>query len=502
MNDPVTTSPTAPGTTLAQLTRAIPGATLHGDPSTLVRDVRHDSRDVEAGDLFVARPGARTDGARFVHDALARGAAAVLTARPLELDVPQIVAPAIERALALASSTVWSHPTRSIDVIGITGTNGKTTTAWLVEHALARLGARPGLLGTVAQRFGSRSWPAVHTTPEADDLTRRFAAMRNDGATHVVMEVSSHALALERVAAVHFRVAALTNVTQDHLDFHGTMERYIAAKRRLFEELSPRTSVLNLDDDTGADLAQTIPEAITYGREAPAAHLRLREGGASRDGIEALVLTPEGEVVLRSPLVGTHNVENLLCALGILGALGYPYARAADALADAPGAPGRLERVSTPKPTVPFTVLVDYAHTPDALERVLATVRAMTPGRVVCVFGCGGDRDPSKRPQMGAAVARGADFAIVTNDNPRTENPVHIADAVLQGLRSVRPDRYAVLLDRREAITAAIAMAGHGDTVLIAGKGHEPYQEVHGVRLPFDDRDVARAALAARETKP
>ncbi|MFO0602842.1 MAG: UDP-N-acetylmuramoyl-L-alanyl-D-glutamate--2,6-diaminopimelate ligase [Polyangiales bacterium] len=490
--------PNVCGATLAEIAREIPGASVLGDPATRVRDVRHDSREVTPGDLFAARPGAKTDGARFARDAVARGAAAVLTPKALDVDVPQLVAPEVERALALAASAVWSHPTWHLDVVGITGTNGKTTTAWLVEHALQKLGARPGLLGTVAQRFGALSWPAVHTTPEADDLARRFAAMRDAGATHAVMEVSSHAIALERVGAVRFRVAALTNVTQDHLDFHGTMENYVAAKRRLFEGLGPAASVLNVDDATGADLARTVPNAITYSRAGAEATLRVLEGGARRGGIDARVATPEGEVRLRSPLAGAHNVENLLCALGILGAMEHPYARAAEALADATGAPGRLERVLPSAGEAPFEVLVDYAHTPDALERVLATVRATTPGRVFCVFGCGGDRDPGKRPLMGAAVARAADFAIVTNDNPRTEDPARIADAAVAGVRGVRPDGYAVLLDRREAIAAAVGMARAGDTVLIAGKGHEPYQEAHGVRSPFDDRDEARAALDAR----
>lgn len=493
--------PMVPGTcgaTLAEIARELPEATVVGDVTTRVRDVRHDSREVEPGDLFAARPGTKTDGARFAHDAIARGAAAVLTPRALDVAVPQVVAPDIERALALAASTVWSHPTWHLDVIGITGTNGKTTTAWLVEHALTKLGARPGLLGTVAHRFGAHAWPALHTTPEADDLARRFATMRDAGASHAVMEVSSHAIALQRVGAVRFRVAALTNITQDHLDFHGTMERYIAAKRALFEKLGPGASVVNADDATGADLARTLPNVLSYSRTGAASDLRVLEGGARHGGIDARVMTPEGEVRLRSPLVGAHNVENLLAAVGILGALEFPYARAVEALEDATGAPGRLERVRPTAGEAPFEVLVDYAHTPDALEHVLATVRATTPGRVICVFGCGGDRDPGKRPLMGAAVARVADYAFVTNDNPRTEDPARIAEAAAEGFRSVRSDGYAVVLDRREAIAAAVAMARPGDAVLIAGKGHEPYQEVHGVRTPFDDRDEARAALDAR----
>ncbi|MFO0646615.1 MAG: UDP-N-acetylmuramoyl-L-alanyl-D-glutamate--2,6-diaminopimelate ligase [Polyangiales bacterium] len=493
------------GATLGDLAKELHDARVIGDPETRVRDVRHDSREVTTGDLFVARPGTKTDGARFTLDAIARGAVAVASPTELAVPVPQIVVPDIEGALAFMSSYVWTHPTWVLDVIGITGTNGKTTTAWLVEHALRKLGARPGLLGTVAHRYGSLTWPALHTTPEADDIARRFAAMRDAGATHAVMEVSSHAIALKRVGAVRFRVAALTNITQDHLDFHGTMERYIAAKRALFEELGPGASVVNVDDATGADLARTVPGAISYSARGADATLSVRSGGARHGGIEAEVQTPDGVLTMRSPLAGAHNVENLLAALGILGAMDFPYARALDALSDAKGAPGRLERVTPTVGSARFDVLVDYAHTPDALERVIASVRATTPARVICLFGCGGDRDRAKRPLMGAAAARGADVVIVTSDNPRSEDPAEIARAAAEGVRGegmseakgAHPAQgeFVVALDRREAIGLAVSIARDGDTVLIAGKGHETTQEVMGVRAPFDDRDEARAAL-------
>ncbi len=503
-----TTPPGLRGATLSDLARELHDARVVGDPATRVRDVRHDSRAVTPGDLFVARAGAKTDGARFAHDAIARGAVAVVSPAELAVAVPQIVVADVEGALALMASYVWTHPTWVLDVIGITGTNGKTTTAWLVEHALVALGARPGLLGTVAHRYGALSWPALHTTPEADDLARRFAAMRDAGATHAVMEVSSHALALKRVGAVRFRVAALTNITQDHLDFHGTMGRYIAAKRSLFEAWGPGASVVNVDDPVGADLARTLRGAIAYSARGAEATLRVIAGGARHGGIDATVRTPEGDVRLVSPLAGAHNVENLLAALGILGALEFPYARAVEALSSAKGAPGRLERVTPTAGSACFDVLVDYAHTPDALERVLASVRATTPGRVVCVFGCGGDRDRAKRPLMGAAAARGADVVIVTSDNPRTEDPGAIAEAAAEGVRAQgfravtdgAPARgeFATVVDRRAAIAMAVALAEAGDTVLLAGKGHETWQELHGVRTPFDDREVARAALDAR----
>lgn len=496
------------GATLADLVRDLPGAQVLGDPATRVRDVRHDSREVEPGDLFVARRGQRDDGARYVGDAIARGAAAVIAEDALRVAVPTVIVPDAELALARASSHVWAHPTWTLDVLGITGTNGKTTTAWLLEHALARTGARPGLLGTVQHRFGATTWPAQHTTPEADDLARRFGAMRDLGATHAVMEVSSHAIALKRVAAVRFRVAALTNITQDHLDFHGTFERYAATKASLFTEMGPGASVLNVDDPSGARIAASVRDAITYSARGAVATLRVTRGGAHAHGIDATVETPDGEIPLRSPLRGAHNVENLLAALGVLGALEIPWDRAAEALADATGAPGRLERVTTRAGREDFDVLVDYAHTDDALARVLGTLRTTTRGRIVCVFGCGGDRDRAKRPRMGEAVGRGADIAIVTTDNPRTEDPARIAEDAAEGVRRAgmvevasrapAAGEFIVTLDRREAIALAVDLAEPGDVVLIAGKGHETYQEVHGVRSPFDDRAEAANALELR----
>ncbi|MEZ4390054.1 MAG: UDP-N-acetylmuramoyl-L-alanyl-D-glutamate--2,6-diaminopimelate ligase [Polyangiales bacterium] len=502
-------SPATPrprGATLAELARELQGARVLGDPTTRVEDLRHDSREVRPGDLFAARRGQRDDGARFAHDALTRGAVAVLADRALDVSAPVLVVRDVERAMAFAASHVWGHPSWTVDVIGVTGTNGKTTASWLIEHALAATGARPGLLGTVSHRFGDASWPALHTTPEADDLARRFGAMRDLGATHAVMEVSSHALALGRVAAVRFRVAALTNITQDHLDFHGTFERYVAAKASLVTELGPGASVLNLDDESGRAIAARVRDPITYSARGAPATLRVLRGGAHAEGIDAEVATPEGAVSLRSGLRGAHNVENLLASMAVLGALEVPYARAAEALADAKGAPGRLERVVGASGDPPFDVLVDYAHTDDALARVLQTLRATTRGRVICVFGCGGDRDRAKRPRMGEAVARGADIAVLTTDNPRGEAPAAIAEDAAVGLRramretSGEPARgeFAVLLDREEAIRGAIGLAAAGDVVLIAGKGHEAYQEVRGVRRPFDDRAVAAVALELR----
>jgi UDP-N-acetylmuramoyl-L-alanyl-D-glutamate--2,6-diaminopimelate ligase len=494
------------GASLRTLALEVPGSWVAGDDSVFVTDVRHDSRAVEPGDLFVARRGARSDGHAYAADAVARGALAVLAAAPLDVPVPTLVAPDVDRAMAWASSGVWAHPTWSLDVVGITGTNGKTTTAWLLEHALNALGAPCGLLGTVLSRFRGLTWDAAHTTPEADELTRRLAAMRDRGATHAVMEASSHALALGRVEAVRFRAAVFTNLTHDHLDFHRTVEAYVAAKRRLFVDLAPGGAVLNADDPVGRAFAAEVADAWTYSARGDAATLRVVAGGATPSGIDAVVHTPEGEVALRSSLLGAHNTENLLAALGTLGVLGFPLARGAEALAAAMGAPGRLESVRVPG--AGFDVLVDYAHTPDALERVLATLRLTTRGRLVCVFGCGGDRDRAKRPRMAEAVARGADVAVLTSDNPRSEDPQAILDDAVPGLRAggmrahegdaPAAGSYLTIVDRRAAIAAAVALAEAGDVVLIAGKGHETYQEVRGVRAPFDDRHEARMAMLAR----
>lgn len=493
-----------PRSTLQELANEIRGARIEGDPGTVVRDIRHDSREVEPGDAFVARRGQRQHGEAFVADALKRGAAALIAVQPVE-GVPTLVVPDPELALAIASSAVWGHPTFALEVVGITGTNGKTTTAWLLEHAMNALGMRPGLVGTVDHRFGPRRWPALHTTPEADDLARRAAAMRDAGATHLVMEVSSHALVLKRVAAVRFQVAALTNVTQDHLDFHGSFEAYADAKRTLFTDLGPAASVLNVDDAVGRSIVPRASRAYTYSASGSQdATLRVTGATFSARGIDARVTVEgQGEIALCSPLVGRHNLENLICALGVLVALDVPASRAAEALSGARGAPGRLERVAAEGRDAP-AVFVDYAHTPDALARVLGALRPMTRGRLVCVFGCGGDRDPTKRAPMGAAVAAGADFALLTTDNPRNEDPAAIAAQAAAGLDAGGLPRvevasarrgYLVELDRRRAIELALEGAGPDDVVLIAGKGHEPYQEVRGVRSPFDDRAEAHAVL-------
>ncbi len=495
------------GLRLDELARDLPmHADIVGDASVRVLGVRQDSRAVEPGELFVARPGAKLNGARFVQDAVDRGAAAVMGTRaalsPLELRVPHVFVDDPAAALGFAASAVYGHPSFALEVVGITGTNGKTTTAHLVRAAIDGALGKPscGVLGTLGRGFGDWHVPAEHTTPEADEIARSMAEMRSHGATHVAMEVSSHALALARVRAVHFRVAALTNLTQDHLDFHGTMDAYAEVKAGLFTELGPGAVVLNVDDAFGRELtarATAICVRVSAKADAApsAADIAPRAVRLDASGTEATVRTPAGDVKIASRLVGAHNLENLLLALGIAHALDLDLSRAAAALSREPAVPGRLERCDGEEDDL--RVLVDYAHTPDALARALEAVRRVTQGRVWCVFGCGGDRDPTKRAPMGAAVARRADVTVVTSDNPRTEDPGGIAAAVLAGVREAGVEA-VVELDRKKAIDFAVRSASRGDAILIAGKGHETYQVSGTKRHPFDDRIEARRALEER----
>jgi len=496
------------GVRLDELVRRLPvRSSVAGDPSVRVRGVRHDSRSVLPGDLFVARKGQKVDAVRFVDDAVTRGAAAVMIAAgaapPVAATVPIVFVDDLAAALAHSSALVYGCPSEALDVVGITGTNGKTTTVFLVRAAVdAALGrAACGVMGTIGHSFATWQAGTEHTTPEADDLARSMAQMRGLGATHVAMEVSSHAIELGRVEAVRFRVAALTNLTQDHLDFHGSMEAYARAKGRLFADLAPASVVLNVDDPFGRELARgkhgrrVRVSAQTSGLGADV-FPRSRRLDAS--GIDATVATPAGEVKIASSLVGAHNLDNLLLAVGIVHALGLDVGRAAEGLSGAPAPPGRLERCDSMGDRI--AVLVDYAHTPDALARVLEAVRELAPARIWCVFGCGGDRDSTKRAAMGKVAGRLATDVIVTSDNPRTEDPGAIAAAVALGIRAVGASP-TVEVDRRRAIELAVSSASDGDVVLIAGKGHEDYQQVGHVKHPFDDRVVARDALAQRRQR-
>ena len=493
-------------TPLGHLARAVSAVEVTGDPATRIAGVRQDSRRVEAGDLFVVRAGERTTGLRYVADALARGAVALMAESnlsPIPLKVPVVIVSDVRRALARAAALVCGDPFEALDVVGITGTNGKTTIAHLVEKALLGAGHRPGVMGTVGYRFEDLALEATHTTPEADELARVAAAMVARGASHLVMEVSSHAIAQARVDAVRFRVAAFTNLTQDHLDYHGDMESYGETKARLFLEMSPAASVVNVEDPFGAKLAARIAGPLVtvshrVGSDADIAPLGVSLGPKRT---AATVRTRAGEVLLDSSLIGVHNLSNILVCLGICSALGVDLHVAAASLREV-SVPGRLERCDGLGDDV--VVVVDYAHTPDALDRALSALTLLrerddAAGRLICVFGCGGDRDPAKREPMGRAVAKWADIAVVTTDNPRGEDPAEIANAILPGLEGARAT--IVELDRARAIAFAISGARPGDLVLIAGKGHETYQISRGITRHFDDREEARAALALRRKR-
>jgi UDP-N-acetylmuramoyl-L-alanyl-D-glutamate--2,6-diaminopimelate ligase len=476
--------------------------TLEGEIPARVTGITADSRQVEAGECFVAVTGFKQDGRRFIPQALARGAAMIVAEPPDPLPeerVLRVLVPAARPALARLAAAYWGHPSRAFTVVGITGTNGKTTTSYLVEALLRARGGPTGVIGTVQYRIGDETMPAGQTTPEAVELQAMLARMRDAGVTGVAMEVSSHALALHRVDGIEFDVAIFTNLTQDHLDFHGTFDNYRRAKRRLFQLLEAsakpgRTAVVNTDDIAGAGMI-TGPElrAITFGL-GRMAMVRPVEHTSSMDGIRMVVDTPRGRLEVSSPLIGEHNVMNLLGAVGCGVALGLDPAVIGRELGRVAAVPGRFERVDVGQP---FLVVVDYAHTPDALERVLTTARALTADRLGVVFGCGGDRDRGKRPIMGEIAARLADRVWVTSDNPRSERPEAIIDEIVAGIHRVRADadRYARMPDRHGAIQDALRWARAGDCVVIAGKGHETYQLVGSEVLPFDDRAVARELL-------
>jgi UDP-N-acetylmuramoyl-L-alanyl-D-glutamate--2,6-diaminopimelate ligase len=486
------------------LLEALTDKRVVGTPPASVTGLTADSRRVERGVAFVAVPGFKQDARRFVPEAVARGAALVVTeGDPLpDVRVAQVLVPSARRALALLAGAYWGHPSRELTLIGITGTNGKTTTSYLVEALLRARGGTTGILGTIQYMIGDEVRPAGQTTPEALDIESMLATMRERGVRGVAMEVSSHALALSRVDALAFDVGVFTNLTQDHLDFHGTLDEYGRAKRRLFELVaaSPkprRAAVVNGDDPAGARMVAGLAlDTLTYGL-GQANRVRATAWTSTLDGVRLQVTTPGGPLGLVSPLIGEHNVMNLLAAIGVGVALGLAPDVIARALGTVQTIPGRFEQVRAGQP---FLVVVDYAHTPDALERVLTTARKITSGRLGVVFGCGGDRDRTKRPIMGEIAARLADHAWITSDNPRSEDPEAIVAEVAAGAARVRPvgNHCARVADREAAIRAALGWARSGDTVVIAGKGHETYQIVGSQVLPFDDRDVARRLLSER----
>ena len=468
--------------------------------------VAYDSRRVTDSAVFVALKGLKADGLDFVPEAIRRGAALIVSesARPDGLDVPWVVVRDGRLALALIGAEVHGHPSREIPVIGVTGTNGKTTTTYLLAAILDAAGRSAGVMGTVHYKIGQVAREAARTTPEASDVQALLRQMVDAGNRSCVMEVSSHALSLRRVDGVRFAAGAFTNLTRDHLDFHADMESYFAAKRRLFEMLgSDAPGIINADDPRAATLVGTCARPLTYGIQKPA---DVRPEGLVMDlaGVRFTATTPAGPVAIRSSLVGRPNVYNLLAAVATASALGIPREAIAEGLASQTGVPGRFEVVSSPADGV--TVVVDYAHTDDALRNLIETARPLTAGRVITLFGCGGDRDRTKRPLMGMVAARLSDVVVITSDNPRSEDPLAIIDEIRRGIpageaASDRAPDVTAIVDRAAAIEKAVAMARPGDVVLIAGKGHEKTQHIGDRVLAFDDADVSRAALARRHAR-
>ncbi|HEV7806816.1 MAG TPA: UDP-N-acetylmuramoyl-L-alanyl-D-glutamate--2,6-diaminopimelate ligase [Solirubrobacteraceae bacterium] len=473
--------------------REIFGDAAAGAADVEVTTLALDNRRVRPGTVFFCVRGFTRDGHDFAADAAARGAVALVVDHPLGLGVPEILVRDVRAAMAPAAARLQGDPTAALRTVGVTGTNGKTTTAYLVRALLEAAGHRTGLLGTVKSVVGGIDHEVARTTPEAIELQATFAAMRAAGDTHCVMEVSSHALALGRADAIHWAAAIFTNLTQDHLDFHPTMEDYFAAKCRLFFDGRPQVAIIDVDDPYGARLAREldgVTPVVSFAIDAPGADLRATGVRSDFAGSKFSA----GGLRLRSPLPGRFNVLNVLAAVATARALGVDDDTIVAALPQIGRVPGRFEAIDEGQD---FALLVDYAHTPDSLENVLAAARPLAAGKLVCVFGCGGDRDRGKRPQMGEIAARLADRTIVTSDNPRSEDPEAIVAEVLRGIA----DRHGVeaIVDRRAAIARAVELAAPGDVVVVAGKGHEQGQEFQdGRKLPFDDATVAREALRAR----
>ncbi len=488
-----------------------------------ISSVVYKSADASAGSLFVAICGEKTDGNRFVADAIKRGARAIVSemtppptpswdalargsAAPVPLSIPPEIAwirvADARKALATIAANFYGQPSDKLQLVGVTGTNGKTTTSFLIDSILHAAGYKSGLFGTIEYRTPVASHPALTTTPESLDLQRFLAEVALTGGTHAVLEASSHALALDRTWACRFAAAVFTNLTRDHLDFHGTLDKYFAAKRLLFEGTgagAPATGIVNIDDPAGKQLVGLAERTITYGL-ASGSQVTTKKFALVFGGLEFTADTPIGKIEVRSPLVGRINVYNLLAAIATAVGLGLSRAAIEKGIRQLAAVPGRFERIDLGQP---FLVIVDYAHTDDALRNLLATARELNPGgRVITMFGCGGDRDRAKRPMMGEAAGRASDIVVLTSDNPRSEDPLFIINDALVGLQRT-PAKVLIEPDRARAIELALDQARAGDIVLLAGKGHETTQVFRNRTIAFDDREVAQRLLAGRgyETK-
>ncbi|HEY7401785.1 MAG TPA: UDP-N-acetylmuramoyl-L-alanyl-D-glutamate--2,6-diaminopimelate ligase [Actinomycetota bacterium] len=478
-----------PQAVLSRVAAALEHAEVRGDPDVVVHGAAYATTDLRPGDVFFCVRGSRVDAHELAGEAVAAGAVALVVERWVDVDVPQVLVPSVREAMGPASAELYGRPADSMRMVGITGTNGKTTTTYLMESIFREQGWVPGVVGTTGARVAGEPVPLDRTTPEAPDLHRLLAAMRSRGVAAVAMEVSSHALEQHRVGGVRFDVAAFTNLSQDHLDYHEHMSAYFAAKAELFSPRYARAGVVNADDAWGHRLldSPTIP-ITTFGAQEPA-DVRATDVRVDASGVR---LRADG-VEIRSRLLGAFNVENCLAAFAIARALGIDDDVSARGVAALDGVPGRVERVDEGQD---FLVMVDYAHTPDSIDNVLRAARPLASGRLIVVFGCGGDRDRLKRPLMGRAATSNADLAIITNDNPRSEDPLAIIAAIESGAKEAGGS-YVVEPDRRAAIRRAFEAAGPGDAVVIAGKGHEATQEFADRTIPFLDRDVAAEELRA-----
>jgi len=506
--------------TLEDLVHGLDIIEVRGARDIDVQGIAYHSRSVRSGDLFVAIQGEQSDGHLFVGEAIKRGARSVVVSKPMAdlKGVSQVIVRDTRAALAMISSAYYGEPSRSLTLVGITGTNGKTTCTYLIESLIKVSGGNPAVIGTINYRYGGRIYPAPVTTPQSLDLQRMMSEMVSAGATHLLMEVSSHALAMARVDGCHFDIALFTNLGRDHLDYHKTQEAYVQSKMRLFNAILPasakkrKAQVLNMDDPVG----RRIPDREGVARigfslkgapnSAPPADTTLnicvKSAELSGSGIRARITTPVGLLLVESRLIGRHNLSNILAAVGVGCALGLAPEAIIEGIRQVEAVPGRLERVAR-------DVFVDYAHTPEALDSVLSTLRPLTQGRIITMFGCGGDRDRGKRAEMGRISLRNSDLVVLTSDNPRTEDPFMILKDIEEGMAGARRVNkealsgeaisggvYTVIPDRREAISASVRIAKPGDVVLIAGKGHEDYQIIGRKRVHFDDREEVRRAIA------
>lgn len=484
--------------TLKELLAGVPVVRVHGDDGVEVTGLAYSSKAVEPGFLFAALRGGWHDGLDFVEEACRAGAAGILADRPIPSGFKSVwieVADGRE-ALALCAANFYGHPSQDLKVIGITGTKGKTTTTYLIEEILKASGGRPGVIGTISYRGPGFDLPAERTTPEAPDLQRLLRRMLDGSATHCLIEVSSHSLDLKRVWGIRFDAAVFTNLSGEHMDYHTTMDEYFEAKKKLFFLNSKkRTAVVNIDDPWGQKLITELPMAtITYGL-TPEAIVRATSHSFDYSGTTLWVEYPGGKASLTSPLIGKHNVYNILAAVATSLVLNVPWPAIQQGIKNLKGIPGRLERVENDRG---FQVFVDYAHTDNALRHLLETARSLSPARILLVFGAGGDRDKAKRERMGEVAAALADEVILTSDNPRSEDPLAIIAEIESGLKRTGFSGYAIIPDRREAIFRAVDLARKGDMILVAGKGHETYQETKGRRSHFSDAEVLKEALAAK----